>query len=101
MKIFKKMKNSAFLINTARGKVVNQRDLVKALKTKMIAGAGLDVFEIEPISKKNALIKLENVVLAPHIGSSTLETRNKMAEFTVKNINLGINGKKPIYSVGY
>ena len=101
MKIFKKMKNSAFLINTSRGKVVNQMDLVKALKTKIIAGAGLDVFEIEPINRENTLVKLENIVLAPHIGSSTLETRNKMAEVTVKNINLGINGKKPIYSVGY
>ena len=101
MKIFKRMKNSAFLINTSRGKVVNQMDLVKALKTKIIAGAGLDVFEIEPINKENTLVKLENVVLAPHIGSSTLETRNKMAKVTVKNINLGINGKKPIYSVGY
>ena len=101
MKIFKKMKNSAFLINTSRGKVVNQMDLVKALKTKIIAGAGLDVFEMEPINRENTLVKLENVVLAPHIGSSTLETRNKMAEVTIKNINLGINGKKPIYSVGY
>lgn len=101
MKIFRKMKNSAFLINTARGMIVNEKDLVTALKKKMIAGAGLDVFESEPISKKHPLVKLQNVVLAPHIGSSTRETRTKMAEITVKNLNLGINGKKPIYSVGY
>jgi len=101
MKIFKKMKKSAFLINTSRGKIVNEKDLIIALKRKIIAGAGLDVFEAEPISKKHALVKLQNVVLAPHIGSSTKETRIKMAEITVKNLNLGMNGKKPIYSVGY
>jgi len=101
MKIFRKMKKSAFLINTSRGKIVNEKDLVTALKKKMIAGAGLDVFETEPISKKHPLVKLQNVVLAPHIGSSTKETRAKMAEITVKNLNLGMNGKKPIYSVGY
>ncbi|MFQ5496359.1 MAG: 2-hydroxyacid dehydrogenase [Nitrosopumilus sp.] len=101
MKIFKKMKKSAFLVNTARGKIVNEKDLAIALKKKIIVGAGLDVFEIEPINKKNPLTKLENVVLAPHIGSSTKETRAKMAEITVKNLNLGMSGKKPIYSVGY
>ena len=101
MKIFKKMKKSAFLINTSRGKVVNEKDLVTALKKKMISGAGLDVFETEPIKKNHPLIKLQNVVLAPHIGSSTKETRVKMAEITIKNLNLGMNGKKPIYSVGY
>ncbi len=101
MKIFRKMKKSAFLINTSRGKIINEKDLVTALKKKMIAGAGLDVFETEPISKKHPLVKLHNVVLAPHIGSSTKETRAKMAEITVKNLNLGMNGKKPIYSVGY
>ncbi len=101
MKIFKKMKKSAFLINTSRGKIVNEKDLVTALKKKMIAGAGLDVYETEPISKKHPLTKLQNVVLVPHIASSTKETRSKMAEITVKNLNLGMNGKKPIYSVGY
>ncbi len=101
MKIFRKMKKSAFLINTSRGKIVNEKDLVTALKKKMIAGAGLDDFETEPISKKHPLVKLQNVVLAPHIGSSSEETRVKMAEITVKNLNLGMNGKKPIYSVGY
>lgn len=101
MKIFKKMKSTSFLINTSRGKVVNQKELIKALERKEIAGAGLDVFEVEPISKKHPLVKLQNVVLAPHIGSSTKETRIKMAEITVKNLNRGMNGEKPIYSVGY
>ena len=101
MKIFKKMKKSAFLINTARGKIVNEKDLIIALNKKIIAGAALDVYESEPISGKHPLTKIQNVVLAPHIGSSTKETRAKMAEITVKNLNLGINGKNPIYSVGY
>jgi len=99
--VFKKMKKSAFLINTARGKIINEKDLVIALKKKTIAGAGLDVFESEPIGKENQLTKIQNIVLAPHIGSSTKETREEMARITVKNLNLGINGKKPIYSVGY
>jgi len=99
--VFKKMKKSAFLINTARGKIINESDLVVALKKKTIAGAGLDVFESEPIGKENQLTKIQNIVLAPHIGSSTKETREEMARITVKNLNLGINGKKPIYSVGH
>lgn len=101
MKIFKKMKKSAFLINTARGKIVNEKDLIIALNKKIIAGAALDVYEFEPISKKNPLTKIQNVVLAPHIGSSTKETRTKMAEITIKNLNLGLDGKSPVYSVGY
>ncbi|MDC4230862.1 MAG: D-glycerate dehydrogenase [Nitrosopumilus sp.] len=101
MKTFRKMKKSAFLINTSRGKIVNEKDLAVALKKKIIAGAGLDVFEEEPINQKHPLVKLQNVVLAPHIGSSTKETRVKMAEITVKNLELGMNGRSPIYSVGY
>ena len=101
MKIFKKMKKTAFLINTSRGKIVNEKDLVTALKRKIIGGAGLDVFETEPISKKHPFFKLENIVLAPHVGSSTKETRTKMAKITIKNLILGIKGKKPIYSIGY
>ena len=100
-KVFKKMKKSAFLINTARGKIIKEKDLVSALKKKTIAGAGLDVFESEPIGKSHPLTKISNVVLAPHIGSSTKETREQMARITVKNLNLGLSGKKPIYSVGY
>ena len=101
MKIFRKMKKTSFLINTSRGKVVNEKDLVVALKQKIIGGAGLDVFETEPISKNHPFLKLENIVLAPHVGSSTKETRIKMAKITVKNLILGIKGKKPIYSIGY
>ena len=101
MKKFRKMKNTAFLINTSRGKVVNEKDLAIALKEKIIAGAGLDVFETEPINKNHPFLKLENIVLAPHVGSSTKETRVKMAKITVKNLILGMKGKKPTFSIGY
>ena len=97
--VFKKMKDTAFLINTSRGKVVNEKDLIRALKKKIIAGAGLDVFEIEPIERENQLTELENCIITPHIGSSTIETRKKMAEIAMKNLDYGIRGKKPIYTV--
>ncbi|MFZ8907491.1 MAG: 2-hydroxyacid dehydrogenase [Nitrosopumilaceae archaeon] len=99
--VFRKMKKSSFLINTARGKIVNEDHLIRALKEKTITGAGLDVFESEPIGKNHPLTKIENVTLAPHIGSSTKETRAKMAEITVKNLHLGILGRKPKFSVGF
>ena len=101
MKIFRKMKKTSFLINTSRGKVVNEKDLAVALKQKIIAGAGLDVFDTEPIKKNHPFLKLENTVLAPHVGSSTKETRIEMAKITMKNMILGMKGKKPIYSIGY
>ena len=99
MKFFKKMKKDAFFVNTARGKIIKERDLISALKKKIIVGAALDVFEFEPIGKNHPLTKMQNVVLAPHIGSSTVETRNKMAELTVENLKLALSGKKPIFSV--
>jgi glyoxylate reductase len=98
-KLFKKMKKTSFIINTARGKIIKENDLVYALKKKIIAGAALDVFRNEPIGLNNPLTKMQNVVLSPHTGSSTDETRKKMAEITVKNLKLGISGKKPLYSV--
>lgn len=101
IRVLKKMKKNAFFINTSRGKVVNENDLVFALKNKIIAGAGLDVFSTEPIRKNHPFTKMNNVVLAPHIGSSTKETRKEMAEITVKNLILGMSGKRPIYSVGF
>ncbi|MEW6587736.1 MAG: D-glycerate dehydrogenase [Thermoproteota archaeon] len=99
MKIFKKMKKSALLVNTARGKIINESDLIRALRSKLIAGAALDVFEREPLDKHSPLTKMENVVLAPHIGSSTAETRAKMAQITLENLVLGLKGKKMVYSV--
>lgn len=97
----KRMKRTAILVNTARGKIVNQRSLAAALKKNTIAGAGLDVFESEPLQKGDPLTRLQNVVLAPHIGSSTAETREAMARITLRNLRLGMARKKPAYSVGF
>ncbi|MBI5145702.1 MAG: D-glycerate dehydrogenase [Thaumarchaeota archaeon] len=99
MRLLKKMKKTSHLINTSRGKIINEKDLVKALRSDMIAGAALDVFEREPIGKNHELAKMKNVVLVPHIGSSTDETRKKMAEITIKNLIYGLEEKKMIYSV--
>jgi len=81
----KKMKNTAFLINTSRGPVIDEQALVSALKNKEIAGAGLDVFEDEPVLAPG-LAELSNTVLLPHIGSATVETRDKMALMAADNI---------------
>lgn len=99
MKVFRKMKSSSVLINTSRGKVVDEEALIEAIQKKVISGAGLDVFESEPVRKSNPLTKLQNVVLTPHIGSSTVETRSMMAEITIRNLDLGIQGQNPIHSV--
>ena len=88
------MKHSAFLINTSRGKVIDERALVEALKLKKIAGAALDVFEGEPHLPRE-LIEMENAVLTPHIGSASYETRKKMAELAVENCVLALEGKRP------
>lgn len=99
MSLLKKMKKASFLVNTARGRIINENDLASALKSGTIAGAALDVFREEPLSIHSPLIKLENVILTPHIGSATSETRRKMAEIAVKNLLLSLSGKKPIYQV--
>ena len=88
------MKKSAFLINTARGAIIDEAALVRALKRKQIAGAGLDVFEHEP--KVHAeLKKMKNVVLVPHLGSATVEVREEMAGIVVDNIVALIEGRRP------
>lgn len=99
LRTFRKMKKTVVIINTARGKIINEKDLISALKSKTIAGAALDVFEMEPIGKNHALAKMQNVVLAPHVGSSSAETRAKMAQITVQNLILGLQKKKMLYSV--
>lgn len=92
------MKRGAYLINIARGAVVDTNALVKALKEGWIAGAALDVYEEEPLPSTHELVKMSNVVLTPHIASATVETRNKMAEITAQNvINVLLKGAKPIY----
>ena len=94
-----KMKKSAFLINGTRGKVVNEADLVRALENHIIRGAALDVFENEPVGSRNPLASMENVVVTPHLGSATYETRDRMAETAVTNLFNVLNGKRPLYKL--
>lgn len=89
------MKSTAYLINTSRGKVIDENALVKALKEKRIAGAALDVFWNEPLPKNHPLTKFNNVILAPHIGSATIETREKMAEMVAENLIAFYKGEIP------
>ncbi|GAK30181.1 possible glyoxylate reductase [Weissella oryzae SG25] len=91
--VFKAMKNTAQLINVGRGPIVDESDLVIALKQGMIAGAPLDVYENEP-EVDAGLIGLDNVVLTPHIGNATVEARDAMAKIVAQNI-LAVNQDKP------
>ncbi len=87
------MKDTAFIINTARGPVINEAELVEALQEKEIAGAALDVFEAEPAINP-ALLKMDNVVLTPHIGTGTIETRVATAQCAADNIVAFLEGKQ-------
>jgi glyoxylate reductase len=93
-----RMKRSAYLINTARGPVVDEAALVWALKNRIIAGAALDVYEDEPRVHPE-LMTLENVVLAPHLGSATTETRTAMADLAVHNVLAVLAGNPPLTPV--
>lgn len=88
------MKETAVLINTSRGPVVNEKALVKALKEGWIWGAGLDVFENEPLIEPE-LMELDNVTIVPHIGSATIETRTNMGLIAAQNIVKVLKGEKP------
>ncbi len=88
------MKPTAYLINTSRGPVVDEKALLQALKKKKIGGAGLDVYENEP-ALTPGLAELDNVILLPHVGSGTLETRFRMAKMAVENLIAGLSGKVP------
>jgi glyoxylate reductase len=91
----KLMKKTAYLINNSRGPVVDEKALYKALKEGWIAGAALDVFEQEPTPLDNPLLKLDNVVVAPHISSASYETRSRMAEMVAENLIAFFDGKTP------
>ena len=88
------MKPTAFLINTARGKVLDEEALARALESRAIAGAGLDVFEQEP-QVHPLLLSLPNVVLMPHVGSGTAETRLRMAMLAAENLLAALDGRRP------
>jgi len=89
-----KMKKSAFLINTARGEVVNEDDLIEVLRKREIRGAALDVYNSEPPQKE--LIKLDNVVLTSHIGGSSIESAIRLTDYSCNNVERFIKGEKPI-----
>ncbi|MDP6039969.1 MAG: D-glycerate dehydrogenase [Candidatus Latescibacteria bacterium] len=89
------MKPEAFLINTARGGLVDQLALTRALQSGQIAGAALDVFESEPPDPDDPIFRLPNVIGFPHIGSATEETRRAMRELSVENLLIGLEGKVP------
>jgi gluconate 2-dehydrogenase len=88
----KAMKRSAFLINASRGQIVDEAALVEALKDGTIAGAGLDVYLEEPLSVESPLLKMNNVVTLPHIGSATQETRRAMNQNAAENLISALNG---------
>ncbi len=90
-----KMKNTAHLINTSRGPVIDEKALYEALTEGSIRGAALDVFNEEPINPANPLLKLKNVVLTPHIGSATHETRTRMAVLAAENTVKALKNKIP------
>lgn len=88
-----RMRSDAVLINTARGGLVDEPALVDALRSGRLGGAGLDVFEREPVSASHPLLGFPNVVIAPHIGSATLGTRSQMAQLAVDNLLAGLRGE--------
>lgn len=96
----KKMKDTAILINTSRGPVIDEKALVEALQNKEIMGAGLDVFENEP-DLEPGLVELDNVVLTPHIASATIEARDDMATLVAKNVIAVLSGHPPISQVEF
>ena len=91
-----KMKPSAYIINTSRGVVIDERALIRALKEKKIAGAGMDVWDSEPPDPKNPLLQMPNVVASPHMAGLVRETRKPASESIWRNILLVSEGKEPL-----
>ena len=98
---FNAMKESAFLINCARGSLINEEDLVEALKSKKIAGAGLDVLKEEPHAKDNPLFTFDNVIFTPHCSSNTRECSIRMAVHAAMGIHDVLSGKSPQWLVNH
>ncbi len=93
-----RLKRNAFIVNTSRGPVIDEEALAWALRERLIAGAALDVYEQEPAIHQD-LLGLENVVLAPHLGSATVETRTAMADLAARNVLAVLSGQMPLSRV--
>ena len=91
------MKKTAYLINTARGKLVDEKALLQALESKLIAGAALDVIETEPIGKGHPILLMDNVTITPHIGGATKDVVDRAAQMIAEDIERILNGEKPKY----
>jgi len=99
MKEFEMMKSTAYFINCARGEVVNEPDLIEALKTNKIAGAALDVFSVEPLPKDSPLFGLDNLIITPHNAALTKEATMRMALHAAIGIDEVLSGKRPSWPV--
>lgn len=97
--VFDMMKESAYLINAARGSIINEKDLIDALKNKKIAGAGIDVFSVEPPNIENELFKFDNVVLTPHYASLSKEAAARLAIHAAQGVDEVLTGKTPTWAV--
>jgi phosphoglycerate dehydrogenase-like enzyme len=96
---FRKMKSSAILINVSRGQIVDQAALLDALESQQIAGAGLDVFAVEPLPLDDPLLGLDNVVLTPHVAGATYETSLRRGAAAAENVKRVARGDEPLYVV--
>src|SRR5262249_5948094 len=94
-----RMKPTATLVNVARGPVVDQDALAEVLAARRIHAAALDVTDPEPLPRNHPLLKLDNVIITPHLGSATVETRRRMAQAAVENLLAGLEGKPLPYRV--
>lgn len=93
------MKRTAILVNSARGAIVRQAELAQALQSGTIAGAAIDVFEVEPVAHDDALVACANAVFAPHLGSATVATRARMSRVACENIVAVLQGKRPAFLI--
>lgn len=93
------MKSTAILVNLARGPVIDTAALLSALESRVIAAAALDVTDPEPLPRDHGLLRLDNVVITPHLGSATIETRRKMAELSVENLLAGLRGEPLVQEI--
>ncbi|NDD49043.1 MAG: C-terminal binding protein, partial [Alphaproteobacteria bacterium] len=99
MEAFKKMKKTAVIVNTARGPLINEKDLIKALDNNEIGGAGLDVVETEPLPADSPLIGRDNVILAPHTAFYSVEALEELQTKAASDVARVLNGEKPIYPI--